>query len=227
MRKLRLAIALPVLQCGLAGVLRYWARHALAPVPIGLESIRVPAWNEIRFGLNPLATFAAMLVDSLVDRFSNPLSQYGTSSGSGFELVFLAFVACTWYLIGRWLDQRASGTDRPRARSLTVPSILLRLLFLGGGLSLLLLSLHSYTYGLPSEIAARAMLQLWALFLISVPGVSFVRWVRALIQRQYSRADVESDSKPLSNFAWFLITIGMFAALFAIGLLITLHAKRP
>jgi hypothetical protein len=224
MRKLKLAIVLPVLQCGLEGILWYWGRHARPSVPV-YEHIMVPSATVISSGLNAPATFFAWSLYMLLDWLWDIAWPQRTVGPPGSQLVFLLCVAGCWYLIGRWLDGRAAGKDQLRPRRFTTRGLLFRLLLLGTGVFFLLFSFH-WVISYFSETIARALLQTWAVFLIGVPGVALTRWLRQLGRREDSVEPGQRASKPLSNFRWFLIGAGLFAAFLIYAFLTNAYARR-
>ena len=139
MRTVKLSVALPVLLCGIEGILWYWEIHSRPSVPsyLGNVSPAIPLSN----GLD----FPASLVAVLVTRFlGNCCGQPVTGTPARF--VFLLCVAGTWYLIGRWLDQRAAREAQFTSRSRTSWTILSLLSLLALGVFTLLASFHLHVY---------------------------------------------------------------------------------
>src|SRR5882762_10465525 len=177
MRKLRLAIILPVLQCGLEGVLWYWGRHS-NPSVFFLEGLGVPSATVISEGANAPAYISASLIYKLLDWLWSIRSPQQTFGPAGFELVFFLCVLGTWYVIGGWLDRRASGHDELGPPRFTARRLLFRLLLLGMGVFFLLWSFHLGTSF--SENIEGASLRTWAVFLIAIPGLALTRQLRKI-----------------------------------------------
>lgn len=223
MRKLKLAIFLPVLQCVLEGILWYWGRHAQPSVPV-YEGILASSATLISFGLNAPAELLALLVYSLMGSLWNVARQQQTAGRPGFEFVFLLCVFGCWYLIGRWLDRRASGEDQDSHGRFTITGLVLQVPLLGAGIFFLLLSFHWLISSL-SEIIAKALLETWAAFLIGLPGLAIAGRVRNLAHGKDSIEKGQHGPRPRSNFHLLIIVVAVFAALLIYGFLTHPNAK--
>jgi hypothetical protein len=228
MRKLRLAIVLPLIQCGLEGLLGYWANHQQATVPGALEGTHIPAALVLGGDLNAPASYGATFAYDYLYRFCDLVWPQRAVHIPRFEFAFFSLVIASWYLIGRWLDFRVTGTPqqkptRPIGRILRD---LFRFLIVGSGLFFLVLSfqLIPTTY---TEIISRALLQTWAVLLIGVPCMGFLlrlrQWWGANALRDPGGAASGAATR-LSNLQCFLVAVGIFAALSIAGFLATGHA---
>jgi hypothetical protein len=118
MRKLKLAIVLPVTQVLIAWILLLWADQT--PVPRGLDYMyHPPAWLVCK-GLN--APVMLLLIPFGGNWYNAPAVPI---VGRG---LFLVAVAVVWYLVGRAIDRRESpkaGDGRGLAAMIGVQSLLL------------------------------------------------------------------------------------------------------
>lgn len=226
MRKLKLALVLPALFCGIEGMLWYWGLHSQRWVPSYQGGVS-PA-DPIRTGLDfPAAVWASLtttfLFDLLVPSNFEPPSRWGSFLshllvGTPVMVYFLLCVAGCWYLIGRLLDRRAAGEEQLKTGSLRNWRGIWQLLVLAFGVFTLLASLHIPIRSFIDTIE-KALVQTWAAFLIGVP-------VSGLAHRLLKRGGHEQPTvpgrrarRPFSNFRLFVITMGVLAALLVLGVL--------
>ena len=159
MRKLKLAVALPVVQAILAATLLYVAGPLRGP-PVATARL-------ICMGLNAPAVFFSFL-------------GLGTVFGiDGSDLSFLVGVIVVWYLVGRALDRR--WVPRTIEESVMVPAVARGFLLAMGGL-LLYIGLFDFqdpTFDNLSHRPERGILTvLWSCSLIFLSGRALVRMIR-------------------------------------------------
>ena len=214
---LRLALLLPLLLCSIQGILWYWSLYSERSVPsyLGNVSPAVP----VSIGLNAPAAFLRALVLVPLGLVWGLFSQRSRPGFPGVQLVFVLFVAGSWYLIGRWLDWRPTRRDQLElsTRSIAREIGQLSVLTLGVFTLAFSFSLHIHYF---SETVERALLQTWAAFLIAVPALGII----------YPAArGIESARRPrrrISNSQGFIIALGVFAALLILGVLTGPHVPK-
>jgi hypothetical protein len=226
MRKLTLAIILPVLQCGLLMVLWYWVPHATSKVVV-YEDISVSSAAPISMGVNAPAALFSWLVYMVLGWLLNLGSGSRTIPLQVFQSVFLLCALGTWYWIGHWLDHRAIREVQIRPVRFTILGLLFHLLLLAMGVFFLLFSFHLGTSF--SEAIAEASLQTWAVFLIGAPVLALARRLHRLRREKGAIKSVELDprtSRPqLANFHWLLIGTGLFGAFLLFAFLLVARSK--
>lgn len=229
MQSLRRALVLPVLFCGIEGILWYWGIHSGGWVPSQF-GIEVSPAGRISTGLDfPAHLWVVLTEESLLyvlpgldllgglhvyESFSNWLLGVPT------QLYFVLSVGGSWYMIGRWLDRRGTAKGQPEPMWRQLWRATWRLLVFGFGGSALLFSLYMRKRVLSFfDTIEVAMIQTWAVFLIGVP-------VSGLVRRLLERREDEMPSvgEPLarqqfSNFRLFVILLGVFAVLLILGVL--------
>jgi hypothetical protein len=231
MRKLRLSIVLPLIQCGLEALLQNWASHQQATVPGALEGTHLPAALVLGGDLNAPASYGATFTYDYLYRFCDLVWPQRVVHIPGFDFVFFLLVVVSWYLIGRWLDFRVAGTHQKESTRPIVRTLrdLFRFLIVGLGLFFLAASFHLIptTY---VEIISRALLQTWAVLLIGVPCLGFLLRVRQWLGGANAMRDpvrvVSGAATRLSNLQCFLAALGIFAALTIAGFLATGHSAN-
>jgi len=205
MPRVKLAVILPVLFCGVEGLLRYWNLHSEASIPntIGWDT---PA-NFISEGLNFPAGFVGVL-------FFRPLGDHLPPSAVIWLLPSL-LVAGLWYLIGYWLDRRGQVNDPSRQKGV-LSSVVLPALVLVCGIGTLGYSfaraqgLHISNF---IQTIYIALLQTWAIFLIGIPAVGMVRY---FLEKRRKKESTDSAPRPhtrISNFRLFEMIVGVFVVL--------------
>ena len=178
MRKLKLATLLPSIEGLLQILLWYWERHS-APTVFVYEQIAVPAARPIALALNAPAAVLAFSIYFAVD---GP----DWITETAFQLLYLVCILTFWFLIGSWLDRRSSKTIAASSflvKHLTIGRLALRIFMVAMGVFFVLLALHLNFPALGEKIS-KALLLVWSLLLLVVPGVAFVRWLRESFSRQ-------------------------------------------
>ncbi len=178
MRKLKLALVLPIAQVVIAAILLQWGYRA--PTPRGSEFYE-PTASLICRGLNAPALLFRVLTYYLT-RSDTTLS-WVSRSILGFhagDLVFLAGVIVVWYFVGWALDHRR--TVRTLGRGAIVGGLIAHSLVLGlGGI---LFSSGLYRLKHPTDnplhpVPVEALLTLiWAISLLFISGRGLVRAIR-------------------------------------------------
>lgn len=108
MRKLKLAIVLPLAQCLLEVILLHFGS---VQVPIRVSGDYYPQIGTpaiVGFLLNLPATCTAVLLARILPRLF--------ATGAGFRAAFFSGVVLTWYLIGLRLDKRRVSRRQPSNR---------------------------------------------------------------------------------------------------------------
>jgi hypothetical protein len=181
MRKLRLALLLPIIQGLVQAAFWYW-RHA-RPVVLpnanqinSLDMIPMHPASVINVALNAPSGVATMLLYTLYDFLCGIFWPQRVGQRTGVELVFMLWAFLLWFLIGRWLDLRAAKDHAvaPASSSTSGWLFFLRTIMLVTGATFLFVSFHLGASSF-SETIARAILQTWALFLIAAPAITFLR----------------------------------------------------
>jgi hypothetical protein len=178
LRKLKLAALLPSIEGLLQIALWYWERHS-APTILVYEQIGVPAARFIALALNAPAAVFALSIYYAVD---GP----DWISDTGFHLLYLVCILAFWFLIGSWLDRRSSTTNEASSflvKHLAIGRLALRILMVAMGVFFVLLALH-LNFPAQGEKISKALLLVWSLLLLLIPGVAFVRWLRKIFSRQ-------------------------------------------
>ncbi|HEY7354582.1 MAG TPA: hypothetical protein VH596_17570 [Terriglobales bacterium] len=216
MRKLRLAIALPLLQVGAEGILFLWRQHSEPTIAV-YEQIRVTSAAVMSFGLNPLAAILTRFVCQSAQWVSWNL-QAGRSLSGGCDFVFFTFVALSWFFIGMWLDRRKSIEPKEKRRATLGNSVLLFLLLVSG-VFLLLFSFHLHRSS-SAQIIQTALVQTWGVFLIGVPVLAFPQLLsETKAPGNLSLEYTHSRFRSLSNLQWFVVAGAIFAILLALAFL--------
>jgi hypothetical protein len=176
MRRLRLALSLPVIQFGIAATLLQWGYRT--PVPPGSE-MYIPTARLVCRGLN-----APALLFRILDPFTwglagdrIPRSMLGFDTG---DIPFLVGVIVVWYLVGRALDKRRISKTAERSR-IAVALIACFLLSLGG--LLFSAGLHDLGPARPNNSSppVGAVLTLvWSAALIFLSGRGLARAIRPI-----------------------------------------------
>jgi hypothetical protein len=183
MRKLRLALILPVLQFVIA--LAVW------PYPMGSPKGLVPSAPTIRticLGMDaPALLFPAVVVNRWPVFRWIPLKPYGFFTD---ELAFLFGVISLWCIVGLMLDQLRSAKASAHGR-ISIASLLINAaLSLGliyGGIRLFIAGLD-WVFPIPQSgnrlgyFLGSIPLMGWAFALIFFPGLRFVK----IIRRKYA-----------------------------------------
>ena len=210
MRKLRLAIVLPLLLCGTEAMLWYWHLHSLGF--ISSYFVRVTHAIQISDGLDFPATIASLF-----------LKYHGTLGW----LFFLVCVAGCWHSIGTWLDDRASGDEDEELKLEAFLSWrrISQLVLLVFGLFALVFA-HKFRVYDFVDVLERALIQTWAVFLLAVPLLGIAR--RRLGQFAHERSTQLGSQarRPLGNFGFFLTVLGTFAVLLTLGILAGPYVPR-
>jgi hypothetical protein len=173
MRKLRLAVILPVGQVIIALALFEWGERQW----VG-KGLFVPTGRLLCFALNAPALLFLKLLDLFPD--------WNAPRICGFyfdEIFFLPGVAVLWYLIGRALDRRRTPHTQPQGRR-TIPKALFNLFLVVYGIYFfftesvtwfwhrnLLIFGGAHTYD-------AALYWAWSLVLTLVGVVNFVKAIR-------------------------------------------------
>ena len=161
MRKLKLAIVLPIIQVVVASSLLLQADRT--QVPRGLDYYYHPAAWLICKGLNAPALLLLVPFGGTW-YFVPPIPIVGRA-------LFLISVAIVWYFVGRLLDQRRAPS---RARERRLATTLVQSLFLVAGVILFYNGLNEL--GVPISTVVGALLTfIWALSLIFFSSVSLLR----------------------------------------------------
>jgi hypothetical protein len=164
-RKLKLAVVLPILQVLIASILLLLADRT--PVPSGLDYYYHPtAWLACK-GLNAPAILLLVPLGGTW-YFVPPIRIVGRG-------LFLVSVVVVWYFVGRALDkQQAPGPVRGRHMARVV---VMQLLLLVTGAFLLLGGLHELGDPIPSAVGVVFTLA-WAASLIFISGRTLLRVIR-------------------------------------------------
>ena len=205
-RRLKLAIILPVLFCGVEGLLWYWSLHSKASIPYKIGS-GTPA-SFISEGLDAPAYFVAILV---AVPFAGRLPHWL------FRLNVLLLVVGVWYSIGNWLDHRGDVDDPSKPTGPLSSSFFPALVPIFGIAALWLSSMRAEAAYMPDLIQAIniALLQTWAVFLIGIPAVGLVRHFLKQVRKGkgWSSDFPPRPYRPISNFRLLEMFVGVFAAL--------------
>jgi hypothetical protein len=180
MRKLKLAIILPIMQVLVAAALLVWADRT--PSPPGIDyAYHPPAWLICK-GLNaPVMLLLAPFGGNWYNVPSVPFFGRG---------LFLIFVAAIWYLVGRALDQRKAPNPPPgERRSATILGV--QALFLTTGGFLFYAGWNELSGPVTTNIGAFLTLT-WSVSLIFLSGRTLVRMTRRNFVRSVSSLE-ESD----------------------------------
>jgi hypothetical protein len=210
MRTIKLAIVLPAVFTGIEGILWYWDLHSqpLVASYLGKVSPSIPISNGVDFP----ATLLNLLMTSLV----------GTILGHPIvctlvhRLVFLLCVAGSWCLIGCWLDYRAKRDGQRRPVKLRPWIAACQLAVLAFGVFTLLFSFHVHPFSFP-EVTERALLQIWAAFLIAVPVLGIMYPTADNSRDEYPAESGHRPRRCITNFRGFMIALGLFAGLLIFG----------
>jgi len=174
MRKMRLALVLPIIHFVAAATLLQWAYRV--PVPHG-SGFYVPTVRLICEGLNaPALPFKALAVFS-----PNASSVHGLPTP---DVVFLVGVLLVWCIVGRALDQRWESQAAAQPTTAIALFAYALLLILSG--ILLFLGLYGLGPGRPNvaDPPVRAFLTLmWSGGLIFLSGRGLVRAIRPAPRR--------------------------------------------
>lgn len=178
MRKLKLALILPMFQVALAVLLLEWGYRVPSPFPPGGDELYVPTQRMICFGINAPAYLTGLLA-GLIPIPDISLLRLHTSD---FE--FLVALIMIWFLAGRFLDQFLSRQTREPVRTPLGMSLLNFFLVIIGGwvLFLGLGALHApgrwnnYT----GNIAEGILFIIWSVVLILIPGRRLINTIRQL-----------------------------------------------
>ena len=172
MRKLRLALVLPITQFIVATILLHWGVRVefYAPTP------RLICW-----GLNA----PALLFTSLDPGRWGPTFAWWPGSIIGVDMddvFFLAGVIVVWYVVGRALDQRRTSVSAARRLGMVTTLIVQVLLLALGALLLVggLWDLRHWQFGVVGQPPWRAVITLmWSAGLILLSGRGLVRAIFA------------------------------------------------
>lgn len=227
MRKVKLSVVLPVVFCGIEGVLWYWDAHSQPWVPspfFGKVSPASPISTGLDFPATLWTSFTTMLLTNLLSpsiaatpsRLASLLSRLIV--GTPAQTYFLLCVAVCWYLIGRRLETRASGKVELKRGGQRIWGVVSQFLILVLGVFTLLLSLHLPIRNFFFTIE-RALVQTWAVFLIGVPVSGLAHSLLIRSGRGQLTGPGGRARQPFSNFRLFVIVLGTFAALLMIGVL--------
>lgn len=228
MLQLRRALVFPVIFCGVEGILWYWELHSAWRVPSFTGSVS-PA-KLISSGLNfpafvfSICVFILIVTVEVLTTFAGMprLSRFVTKlvEGTPDNLIFLLGVVVTWYLVGGWLDRRASQKRElkagPAVSWVMTPQPLV--LALGVLASLYPNFLHVLNLSFVYTIE-RAFVQTWAVFLIGVPVSGLARQLLIRGKHEKLMATEPAADQFFSNFRLLVIVLGVFAALLIIGVL--------
>ena len=182
MRKLRLAIVLPVLLLCTALPVSRWEKHVQGPLPPKREYPFVPTPTLIYKGINaPAALFKTFCIVYLpiyrVDHAPPTFLGVGVE-----EYLFLGGVIVLWYLVGTMLDGRR-GINAPPKFEMTIVRVLINLLlvFMGtfllwGGIRLIMDS--GNTTNLLGNVLQDILFIAWSMALIFPSALSLLkgRW---------------------------------------------------
>lgn len=204
MRTVKLVVGLPVLFCGIEGMLWYWDLHSLHSVPSfnGGETAAAAISMGLDFPAALLTTVIALALEGILRRVV-----IGTLVGRG---VFLLCVAGSWCSIGYWLESRFTTGDRLKPQSIIWYAVLVF------GVITLLISFHLRVYCF-AQVAQRALLQTWGVFLIGFLVLGIIRSASDAPQEPPAET-VRRKSQRLSNFRLLVVVLGVFAALLLMGL---------
>jgi hypothetical protein len=193
MRRVRLAVVLPVVQVFIAAILlvwtdlaipivyRYWWRFPRREVYIDECVI---ATNTVSHGINAPALLFRGLALSLRWQ-GHPVWGVGVE-----DVFYLAGVVVLWYLAGRTLDRRRFRIKTSASRTATGRvwfNLLLvfwgTLLFVGCFTSFYELTRASgvniYTFYFNWNVWAIVLALVWALTLLIFPGLNLAHWIRS------------------------------------------------
>ena len=210
MPRVKLAVILPVLFCGVEGLLRYWNLHSDASIPNTIGWLT--AANFISEGLNFPAVFLGVL-------FFIPLNDH-LPPRAVILLLMLVLVAGLWYLIGYWLDHRGQVSDPSRQKGV-FSSVVLPALVLVCGIGTLGYSfaraqgLHISNF---IQTIYIALLQTWAVFLIGIPAVGMARHFLGKSRENDSADSLSRPHMRVSNFRLFELIVGVFVVLLLLWL---------
>lgn len=181
MRKLKLAVLLPTIQCIIAAILLQCKYRA--PVPRGSELYVPTVWLICR-GLNAPALLFWVLAHYL---FSwETMSTWVSRSRSIFgfyadDIFFLVGVIVVWYFVGLAMDRRRTESTVGKGVTTIVCSLLLAL-----GVLLFALGLHDLGPGRPENIdppVGAFLTLMWSISLIFLSGRGIVRVIRRAFRR--------------------------------------------
>lgn len=174
MRKLKLALILPIVQVLLAVALFAWGNHQWRT----RHGLFVPAGRLLCFAINAPAELFSRLLD-LFPAWSAPRIW-------GFyfdELFFLPGVAILWFLIGRTLD-KLRVADKPIGGRMTVSKALVNLFLLVYGVDLFWKQTAQWLWYRNQVIAVgthyydASLYWAWSAVLILVPVLNFANAIR-------------------------------------------------
>lgn len=205
MPRLKLAVILPVLFCGVQGLLWYWDLHSEASIP-NMFGWNTPA-NFISEGLNGPALLVGILIFM---PFRDLLPRGAVLSPLPWLLV-----AGVWYLIGDWFDHRVQVNDPSKPKGPLSSVVLPALVFVCGIIILGYSFARAQSLHISNFIQTIyiALLQAWAVFLIGIPAVAIVRY---FLERRRKKRPSGSTPRPhtrISNFRLFELIVGIFVAL--------------
>jgi len=210
MQRVKLAVILPLLFCGVEGLLWYWTLHSEASIPNGIGS-NFPA-SFISEGLDLPALFALNLI----------LMPFGYNLPARPFTVLLLFllVAGLWYLIGYWLDRRGQVNEPSRPKGLLSSVVLPAFVFVCGIATLWYSFARAQSLHISNFIQTIyiALLQTWAVFLIGIPAVGMVRY---FLEKSRKKDSADSVSRPhmrLSNFRLLELIVAVFVVLLLLWL---------
>jgi hypothetical protein len=209
-RRLKLAIILPVLFCGVHGLLWYWDLHWVLSIPGSGNATASPAL-EIGWGFNYPATLVNTLIGVIWSIVSIRLPDLPDPA---LRLSGFLWVAGLWYLVGRWFDRR--GVDNPSKPKGPLSSVILPALVLFFGALTLFLSFgfarHAHAGNFIQTIEI-ALIQTWAVFLMGIPAVSIFRPYTRHGSTEESSGSTSCPRRRISNFRLLEMIVGVFATL--------------
>jgi hypothetical protein len=176
MRKLKLALFLPMVQVVIAVFLLEWGYRAPYPFPKGGDELYVSTERLICLGINAPAFLLSFLVELI------PIPDVTVFHLYTGDFAFLGCVIVVWYLVGRMVDRQILHQASAPVGTTPVKSLLNFLLvvlggwFLYSGIEALRSPgrLNNYTGNIVQGILFLA----WSFVLILIPGRALMKTLR-------------------------------------------------
>jgi len=176
MRKLKLALFLPMVQVVIAIFLLEWGYRAPSPFPRGGDELYIPTEHMICHGINAPAWQLSFLVELI------PIPDVTLFHLYKGDFAFLGCVVVVWYLVGRMLDRRILHQTSAPAGTTPGKSLLnFFLVILGGWFlysSIEALRLPGRWNNYTGNIAEGILFLAWSFVLILIPGRMLMKTLR-------------------------------------------------